>query len=244
NYRISDYHNAYFRYAKGFRIPDEGDLYVLAPNQAEFTLEPELLDSYEVGYRGYLSDSVSFNAAVYHMVAEGGIVTGVESPAGNISVNGGEEEYQGVELGLEAQLNEEWAITVAASQMLNRVTQKFANESSPVDGLRLVGSPDNLGNIRLNYQPRIINGLQAELEVQHVGEWYMNETNTTTKEAEQIVNLRLDYAMSSGVSFNAKVLNLLDDDFVNSASAPVWAPTGVFRPGNPRLMSVGVAYSF
>jgi len=40
------------------------------------------------------------NAAIYRMVAKGGIVSGVHTPAGNISVNGGEEKYQGLEPGI------------------------------------------------------------------------------------------------------------------------------------------------
>ena len=145
---------------------------------------------------------------------------------------------------MEAQLSEEWRVTLAASQASNKVTRKFSDQSSAVDGKRLVGSPENLANLRVHYQPEFLSGLQAELELQHVGEWYMNESNTSVKEAEQIANLRLDYALDSGLSFNAKVLNLLDEDYVTTAEAPSWAPEGRFRPGNPRLFSAGVAYTF
>ena len=210
SYALSDQHTIYARYAKGFRIPDDSDLYVLSPGQAEFELDPETIQSFEVGYRGWLSESVSLNAAIYHMVAKDGIVTGVATPAGDISVNGGEEQYQGIELGLQAQLNSALYLTLAAAFTNNEVEKKFSDLSSDLDGKTLVSSPDPIVNIRLQYQPEYLSGLTTELEMQYTGSWYLDEANTIETDAETLFNLRAEYAMTQSLMLDLKVQNLFD----------------------------------
>ena len=244
SYALSDQHTIYARYAKGFRIPDDSDLYVLSPGQAEFELDPETIQSFEVGYRGWLSESVSLNAAIYHMVAKDGIVTGVATPAGDISVNGGEEQYQGIELGLQAQLNSALYLTLAAAFTNNEVEKKFSDLSSDLDGKTLVSSPDPIVNIRLQYQPEYLSGLTTELEMQYTGSWYLDEANTIETDAETLFNLRAEYAMTQSLMLDLKVQNLFDKDHVVTAEAPVWAPEGRFRPGASRTLSAGVSYQF
>lgn len=244
SYAISDRHSVYARYAKGFRIPDEGDLYVLSPSQAEFELDPETIQSYEVGYRGWLSDTFSINAAIYHMVAEGGIVTGVSTPAGNISVNGGEEQYQGIELGFEAQLGSDVRLTVAAATTDNTVKQKFSDEPSDLDGKTLTNSPDPIVNVRLRYQPTALDALTTELEVQYTGSWYMDEANRTQTDGETVLNLRADYALMESLVIDLKIQNLLNEEYYATADAPTWAPEGRYRPGDPRTVSAGITYRF
>lgn len=244
NYAVSDNHSVYARYAKGFRIPDENDLYQLSPSQSEFELDPETIQSFEVGYRAWLNESVSMNAAIYRMIAKGGIVTGVATPAGNISVNGGEEQYQGIELGLQAQLNSAWLLTLAAAVTENTVEQKFSDQASELDGKSLVDSPDPIVNLRLQYQPEFLSALTTELELQYTGSWYMDEANTTETDAETLFNLRAEYALMDSLHIDLKVQNLFDEDYVLTASAPVWAPEGRFRPGDPRTVSAGLSYKF
>lgn len=244
NYRFSDHHNGYFRYAEGFRIPDATNLYVLNPSQAEFELEPEKIQSYEIGYRGWLGETTSLNASIYHMVKEDGIVAGIQTPAGDISANGGEEEYEGLELGFQTQLTSSLQLTVAAAFTDNRVTQKLADGPSPVDSKTLISSPDPIGNIRLLYESQALMGLAVELEMQHIGSWYLDEANTLKTGAEQIFNLRADYGLDEIWSFNIKVANVFDEDYIQTAEAPVWAPDGIFRPGSPRLISAGLEALF
>lgn len=244
SYAISERHNVYLRYAKGFRIPDDSDLYILSSSQAEFSLEPETIQSYELGYRGWLGEGISLNAAVYRMIAKGGIVTGIATPAGNISVNGGEEQYQGIELGLQAQLSDELMLTLAGATTDNSVKRKFSDTQSTLDGKTLINSPDPIVNVRLQYQPKVLSGLSAELEIQHTGSWYLDEANTRKTDAENLLNLRMEYAFTEALLFDIKVQNLLDNDYLLTAEAPVWAPEGRFRPGAPRTFSAGLSYTF
>lgn len=244
NYALSDQQSVYARYAKGFRIPDESDLYILSPSQAEFELDPETIQSFEIGYRAWLSESLSVDAAIYRMLAKGGIVTGVPTPAGNISDNGGEERYQGIELGMQASLGAGWHVSLATAFTENTVEQKFANQSSPLDGSRLPNSPTPIVNMRLQYQPQYLGGLTTELETQHLGSWYLDQANTTKTDAETLLNFRAEYALRNSLSLDLKIQNLLDQEYVITAEAPVWAPEGRFRPGAPRTISAGLSYAF
>ena len=178
------------------------------------------------------------------MVAKDGIVTGVATPAGDISVNGGEEQYQGIELGLQAQLNSALYLTLAAAFTNNEVEKKFSDLSSDLDGKTLVSSPDPIVNIRLQYQPEYLSGLTTELEMQYTGSWYLDEANTIETDAETLFNLRAEYAMTQSLMLDLKVQNLFDKDHVVTAEAPVWAPEGRFRPGASRTLSAGVSYQF
>lgn len=244
SYALTPKDTVYFRYAHGFRIPQAADLYNLSSSQTSFTLEPETVDSYEIGYKGIPWKNLQFGSSVYYMRTADGITTGVSTPAGDVSENGGETAFYGIEGYAGMPLGEEFTINLSLALQRSEVLHKFQSASSEFDGNEVPGTPRTLGNLRLGYMPAWWKKVKGEVEVQHIGQWYMNEANTLESDNLFLLNLRSEYALTEKTSLDFKVLNLLDKRYASTAEAPSWAPDGIYRPGMPLTVSAGVTMKF
>jgi len=107
-WNLPNEHRLFARYARGFRIPRESDLYELEAGQAEFELEPEKLDSGEAGWRYSRATSTGqffVELTGYWAVSRDGILTDVQTAAGNISINAGSSRFRGIELTAQTDLD-------------------------------------------------------------------------------------------------------------------------------------------
>ncbi len=244
SYRLTDDDFVFFRYAHGFKIPSASDLYNLTESNATFRLDPEKVDSYEIGYKGQLDNDIRFDITGFYLRTKDGIATGV--PLGNVTVsqNGGETEFYGVEVASFVPLSDEFDVTVAFSYQESEVLKEFANMSSSNDGKDQINAPQTLGNLRLEYNPTWLKRFRGAIEMQHIGSWYLDEANTLSTDNEFIFNLRAEYAVNENVSIDLKILNLFDELYAATAEAPSWAPSGIYRPGQPFTVSAGIKILF
>lgn len=233
------------RYAHGFRIPSAESLYTLDSSQTAFNLEPEQIDSYEVGYRGNLGQGLLFNLAGYYMKSFDGLTTGIATPAGTITANGGQREYRGVEGQIAARLSDEWRLTFSVAFQDSKILRDRPDGTDPrgVNGKTPNSQPSRLANLGLGWTPAFAGRrLSLDLETQLLGSWWIDDQNTLKTPDEVIFNLRARYALNRKWVVTAKALNLLDRHYAMTA---VDEGFGVnYRPGNPLTVSGGLEYSW
>ena len=236
SYRIDQQQNTYIRYANGFRIPQASRLYSLRTNNINFTLDPEVSDTLELGYKRATRTS-QFEAALYHMSIDDSIVRRENLAGDRFYVNGGETTHQGIELSLLNKITPQFSSRIAYSY------SKHEYQNDDVYGNNeQAAAPNTIANLRLIYKPVSVTGLVAMFEAEHVGEYWLDDSNTKTYDGYTIFHLKGNYSASKHLNFSAKISNLADKIYAENASFSYGKEK--YTPGSPRQFFAGLEYSF
>lgn len=239
---IWDYDEAqsvFLRYARGFRVPRAAELYELEAGQAQFELEPETLDSVELGWR-HQGARLDAEIVAYWQESQDGVLTDVQTAAGNISVNGGSQRFAGVEGALSARLVEGLDLQAVLAWQEAVYKDRSAREDDPFDGNAIAETPRTLGQVVLTWTPPALDRLSLSGRLRHIGAWPLNDANTLYTDDEWLIGLNVDWQMSEHLVADLRVENVLDESYAVFADAPVFAPDGRVRPGQPRTISAGL----
>ncbi|MEO0878520.1 MAG: TonB-dependent receptor [Pseudomonadota bacterium] len=240
---LDERHSVFARYARGFRIPRESDLYELEVGQAEFVLEPERLDSGEIGWRADLGRA-AFELIGYWSVSRDGVITDVQTAAGNISINAGSSRFAGVELSARADLGGGIFLDAAFAFQDFRFRRRAADGPDPFDGNLISEAPRTLGHLALTWRPTFYDNLSATARLRHIGPWALNDANTVFTDNEFILTLLADWQVTDRIALDLRVENVTDTLYPVFADAPAFRPNGRARPGQPRTLSGGVRITF
>ncbi|MDF1644271.1 MAG: TonB-dependent receptor [Pseudomonadales bacterium] len=236
SYRIDREQNTYIRYANGFRIPQATRLYSLRTNNIGFTLDPEVSDTFELGYKR-ATQSAQFEAALYHMNIDDSIVRRENSVGDRYYVNGGETTHQGLELSL---------LNIITSQFSSRIAYSYSKHEYQNDDVygdnEQASAPNNIANLRLIYKPASIAGLATMFEAEYVDEYWLDDNNTRTYEGYTVYHLKMNYKASKRLNISAKIVNLADEVYAENASFSYGKEK--YTPGSPRQFFAGLEYSF
>ncbi len=242
---VNENHALFARYARGFRIPRASDLYELDADQAEFDLAPEILDSGEIGWRATWWDGrISTELLGYWQVSRDGVVTGVDTAAGDISINAGSSRFAGIEAALAADLPYGFDFNSTFAFQDFRFRQFAAEGDSPFDGNLIAEAPRTIANFTLNWTPVFYERVTGTARVRHIGRWPLDDANTLFTENEFILTLVGEWRITDNVAFDLRVENVTDELYAVFADAPFFAPAGRARPGQPRQVSGGVRLTF
>jgi len=246
NYHLSENTSTYFRYANSFRLPTAGSLYHLTTKDSEVAapVDPETSDTYELGYKGNF-ENITFDAALYFMDVDDGIVHAYNEQGQRYLTNATRVLHKGIELSTLWVINDELNLSVAYSKSKHEF-----DEHEDYSGNELRMAPDYIANVRLRYLPSYLEGFSSQVELQSVGEYWMDDANSTDPETGldriydgySVVNLKARYQLNNQLSFNARILNLTDK---------VYAQGGEYRygknswsPGAPRTAYLGMSYQW
>ena len=233
-YEVSETFQLYTRAARGVRAPQTSELYRLQPGQVIDGIEPEELDSVELGTR------LTFDRARLEL-------TGFAMEKRNVffrdadgfNVTDGSTRHQGVEFDAMLELTDTLTASVTGSWAIHEYAfDRQVSRSSEVivDGARLDTAPEWLWNARLLWAPT--DRLELEGEWVHVGEYFADAGNTARYEGHDVGNLRARVSVSDRVELFTAVRNAFDLRYAERADFAF----GGYRyfPGEPRSVSVGV----
>jgi outer membrane receptor protein involved in Fe transport len=241
-YLIAPDKTVYARYAHAFRIPSVYDIYSLDTSNTEFSLDPEQLDSYEVGYKGALGPRAELEADVYYSHSRDGITVGIATPAGDVKANGGENEYKGAELGLSWRPVDAWEMELSYARSAHKIIRKRADGPSPADGKAPNSAPENLGNARITWRPSFLPRFFVQPELLWIGKWWVDDLNTRRKPNDVIVNARVQCGLTERTLVHLKLLNLFDRKYPATMEDQGFGTT--IRPGYPFTVAGGVEWTF
>ncbi|MEL6258863.1 MAG: TonB-dependent receptor, partial [Pseudomonadota bacterium] len=188
-WNITDAQRLFARYARGFRVPRASDLYELEDGQAEFELEPEKLDSFELGWRADWG-RVQTELIGYWQNSRDGVITDVQTAAGNISVNAGERRFAGVEASATALLGYGVDVQAVFAWQDFRFVERSADGDDPFDGNQIAEAPRTLGNVVLNWTPPFYRDATLTARLRHIGAWPLDDANTLFTDDEYIATLQ------------------------------------------------------
>ncbi|MEO8040586.1 MAG: TonB-dependent receptor, partial [Betaproteobacteria bacterium] len=240
--------SVYASWNHGFRVPSESQLFragndttpLRALNRANVTLglKPIQASQFEVGVRGRIR-SVAYNVVLYDLIKYDDLVS-QRDLATNVTtnVNAGKTESRGLEIGLGAPLSGSWRVDLAASYAIHRYVN-YVTATADFSGKEIEAAPRLIGNTRLSWTPT--EKTLVALEWVRVGSYWLEASNAAAfgkYSGYDLFNLRVNHALNKTVSVFARIMNLLDERFADSAS--VTSNTPVFSPGLPRACYAGI----
>lgn len=245
NYHLSEYSSIYVRYANSFRLPTAGSLYHLTTKDDgdAKAVDPETSDTYELGYKANW-ETVSFDTAIYYMDVDDGIVHAYNDDGQRYLTNAARVIHKGIEASITWQINEQLNISTAYSKSKHEF-----DEHEDFAGNEMSAAPDYIANVRVRYMPSFLQGFTAMLEVQSIGEYWLDDDNSQDDEGNDrieegytIGNLKARYQASKQLAFHARVLNITDEEYVQEASYRYRKTT--YSPGAPLTAYVGLSYQW
>jgi len=235
-YQFNEQQMAYVRYANGFRIPQASTLYSLKTNNINFSIDEEATDTYEVGYK-FVTDRHEFASAIYLLTIDDSIIQRKNSGGDTYYENGGKTIHKGIELSLTSKLSDEFTSKIAYSYSKS----EFDNDEQYADNEQ-AEAPNNVANVRLIYSPKSLDGFTSMLEGTHVGSSWLDDENTTRYAGYDVANIKLGYEVNDKFNVFAKVMNITDRIYAESASINIYDQTERYTPGAPRQVFVGFDY--
>jgi len=236
SYQSAPGHLWYARYANGFRTPSASRLYALKTNNAEFTLDAEFSDTYEVGFKR-AHDNYSMTAALYRLLIGDKIIARTDDDGDRYYANGGQSEHQG----LEYELLWHWSDQLSTKLAYSYATHHYVNDEKYGHNEQ-ASAPNHSGNLRLIYRPLQIPDLTALWEWAHVGEYWMDDENTTRYAGYGIANLKLSYQPNAQLRWFAKINNMANTVYADSAVISYGQEK--YTPAEPRQVFMGLSYTF
>ncbi len=232
--------------ARAARAPQTADLYRLQTGQNPRAIDPEELDSIEIGARGRIA-RLRYEVSAYFMKKRN---FAFRDAAGD-NITDGKTEHKGVEAEIATPLL--WNFDLAASASYAHHTYDFndiiANPGFATETIRsgddIDTAPHTVANVRLGYVFDRARG-RAELEWVHLGAYWMDPSNTVRYPGHNLFNLRADYRLTDNFAVFAKLKNIFDKRFADRADffCRPGSCTQRFFPGEDRALYVGTSVSF
>lgn len=235
NWRFSDRQQLYAAATRGFRPPQATELYRLQTEQSTDEIDPEEIDSIEMGYR-VLTDSVFAEVVGFYMKKRDFIFRDAEG----FNSSSGRSLHRGVELDFRSRLAT-W-LSFAASATYARHEYDFdrlAGGGEVIeDGNDVDTAPRLLGSARLTWQPA--RGSRAELEWVHVGDYYLDAANEHRYDGHDLFNLRWQQSLGPRWQVTFRLNNLNNTHYAERADFAF----GNYRyfPGRDRTLFIEIGF--
>ena len=241
-YVFSDDLNGFASYRRAFRAPSEGQLFRPGSSAESLDLEAVKVDSYELGLRGNASADTDYEISLYHMSKKDDLVTYIDTVAvTQYTVNAGETKHQGAELGLNSKLAEALKLSFSYSYA-KHTYEEWVSSGKDYSGNEMATAPREIMNTRLNWTPSLLNGGNAELEWERLGDYWMDNENTHKYNGHNLLNLRANYNVDKKLEIYGRVMNLTDRTYATNAAFSYG--NSQYAPGMSRAVYVGVNYNF
>ncbi|WP_323761096.1 TonB-dependent receptor [Maricaulis sp.] len=226
------------RLARGARAPQTAELYRLQPGQVIDGIEPETLDSFEIGYR---RGSARLDWSVTAFAMQKRNVFFRDSDGFNVT--GGKTRHHGVELALDWRASSTLTLNLAGSwaRHLYDFDQPVTTASETIRaGAEIDTAPEWLWNARAQWQPTA--RFSGELEWSHMGRYFTDAGNLHTYDGHDLFHVRARYQWREDLEVFAAIRNLLDTRYAERADYAFGSDR--YFPGEGRGLSVGVRAGF
>ena len=241
-YTFTDNLNGFASYRHAFRAPSEGQIFRPGSNAASLDLEAVKVNSYELGVRGKSGSTIDYEISVYYMTKKDDLVTFEDPDTGDrTTVNAGETLHKGIEFGFNQAFSKEWKL--GFSYAINKHTfENWVEKGTDFSGNEIQSAPEEVANTRINYSPSLLHGGRVELEWVHLGEYWMDQSNTTKYDGHDLINLRMNYFATKNLEAFLRLINVGDKTYATSAAFSRGEST--FAPGMPQTLYAGAEYKF
>ncbi len=228
-------HSGYLQYTRGFRAPQAIELYRLQRGQDVADIDPETLDSLELGLRRR-SDRLRLDTAVFTMKKKNFIFR----DANGFNVSAGQTRHHGIEVDMIARLSN--SVTLGITGTYARHLYDFDRDVAGGEMIRSGNDVDTaprvLASLRTewSYRPDGV----VEFEWVHVGPYDLDAANLHVYGGHDLVNVRIQQQLNPQLTLSARINNLTDTRYAERADFAF----GNYRyfPGRDRSLFLQIEY--
>jgi len=238
--------SAFINLARGNRAPQTTDLYRMRKDSNNtLTADSETMDSIEVGVRK-VGAGIQYEATTFYMKKKDYFFR----DSSNNNVPNGETKHYGIELSAFVPFAEQFDL--GGSFTYARHQYDFDNAvggwsgpdlaSTISDGDDMDTAPRHLANVRLGWN--YASQSRAELEWVHVGRYYTDNGHQHSYDGHDLLNLRVNYSVSSSLNVYGRVTNLTNTEYAERADYNKNGGGDRYFVGEERALHVGASYKF
>ncbi|MEM1379907.1 MAG: TonB-dependent receptor [Pseudomonadota bacterium] len=239
SFAVATGQNVYASIARGARPPQTTELYRIQINQDVSDIEPETLDSVELGWRSDLGGRGRLALTAFAMRKENVFFR----DADGFNVTDGETTHVGIEAELNVDLTETLNLNASSTWAEHRYAfdRNVGNQSEVItDGDFVDTAPETLAAAQLTWQPT--DAWRGELAWSHVGRYAMNAANTVFYEGHDLLDLRLQRSLGDDWALTGIVRNALDTRYARRADFAFGNER--FFPGEERAFELVLSAQF
>ena len=243
-YALSPRQSLFAGYSHGFRAPSESQLFRQGSAVNTVDLEAVKADNIDLGWRGAGAAGSRYEVSLYYLRKKDDILT-FRNPVTTLTeaVNAGETSHRGIEVGAGIPFSGQWRLDAGWSYSKHTYEEWIISGTTDYSGMEMETAPRTIGNTRLSYAPAALNGGQLALEWVRLGNYWEDAANTMKYEGHNLFNLRANYFLSREVELFARLQNLADQRYAESASYTTTRGEEL-SPGMPRTLYLGVRYNW
>lgn len=239
---VTDWLNAYASFAESF-YPQTG-------NERDGTpLDPEFSEGYEVGVKGdALNGMLTFTAAIFRTDREHVAVGRFDADENDDGINDDPLVYQDT-IGKARAEGFEWTSDFAVTENLNvNFNYGYTNtdilEAGDNEDLTASAFPENTASFYVTYElSGALQGLMLGGGARYVGD-RDSAVEDVTFDDYTVTDVKIAYTMNNGLQLSIDVLNVTDEDYLESAGAMDGRLTGQSQFGAPRTAVFTTRYRF
>lgn len=228
-------HASYAQLARGYRAPQATELYRLQAGQLRSEIDPEQLDSIELGFRGEMENAF-YDIAAFAMRKTNFIFQDTERQ----NISNGETEHYGLEFDLRYRLPVNFELALNGTVARHRYTNSINLTPTNIKGNEIDSAPHHIGAAQLSWNST--HGHRAELEWVHMGSYYQNPENSVRYPGHDLLNARVIYSLNKRWQAIVRVNNLLDQDYAERADFAFGDDR--YFVGEPRSIFLGLNAEF
>jgi len=214
NYNVAENHYVFGNVSTSFETPVLNELSANPFSEGGFNedLEAQKATNYEIGYK-LNNKNTQAELVLFYIETENDIVPLELEDGSGFFRNAGSSKRKGVELSVNQKLTNRLAIS--SSYMISDFTYgSYTTSNGNFDGNTLPAIPKHRVSLNTTYKTE--KGLFIQLQGNHIGTLYANDTNTVKDAAYTVLNLRVkqDFKLNKvKLSPFVGVNNLLDETY-------------------------------
>lgn len=240
-HQLGDNSHASVRLAHGFRAPQATEMYRLQNGQIKAELDPEEVNSIELGFKSNF-EQLSYSLTAFYMKKTNVIFQSSE----RLNLSNGQTKHQGIEYDLNWRFSDHWDLSVAGSYAQHRYTSNVSTPGPsatilPTSGNDVDTAPRHMGNLRIGWQPH--SSSRLELEWVAMGKYYTDIDNLHRYSGHNLLNLRLRQQLSPTINLGLRINNLADTNYAERADYSGFGGDRYFV-GEPRSFFADLSLSF
>ena len=238
-YVFNDKLNVFASYRHAFRIPSEGQVFRQGQTVNTIDLEPIKANNYEGGVRGGIGNGVEYEVSYYSLIKTDDIVSYVNPDGTRENLNAGKTSHRGVEISLVLQPVNSLNLRSSLSFAKHRYEEWKPTVTLNFGGYQIESAPRQIINVVATYRPAFLRKSDISLEWTRLGSYYLDTDNLHRYGGHDLLNLRASSQLLSNLALFARVNNLTDELYAESAAYTA-ARGEEFSPGLPRSIYVGL----
>lgn len=239
--------NVYSNISQGFTPPEVSAQYggsLTAPN-----LEESVFTNFDIGTRWFSSDrTLATDISLYRLEGKNEILSYSTQVGKSEPRNAGETRHQGVEFGWRYTPDSPWDATLNGTLARHSYEDYQTSNTLNFSGNEIPAAPHWLANAEIGY--KALTNLRLSTEMQGVGSYYMDNSNSVKYAGHTLLNLRARYSLHT-MDLWVALLNASNKHYAEIAASTYNGSTpynpdsqNTYTPGAPRTALIGINYHF